>query len=150
MKKGLIVLCAMILIIASAIACWPRMAVQEDTTFALVCLDLDTRDVYVPLGAEDSSILRDILADALRLPDWTNTIPGQRFYYDDWHTCGILVYNIDGYNLLFVLPKQGSRHLLQVLGRDNNELIWLDATDLSALAAIFEKHGVFYPPVLAE
>ena len=90
MKKGLIVLCAMILIIASAIACWPRMAVQEDTTFALV-FDLDTRDVYVPLGAEDSAILRDILVDALRLPDWTNTIPGQRFYYDDWHTCGILV-----------------------------------------------------------
>lgn len=150
MKKSLIVLSAVMIIIAAPLVFWPRMPVQEDTTFSLLCHGLDSRDVLIPLGAEDSAVLCDILMKAPCLPDWTNTIPGQRFYYDDWHTCGILVNGLNDYNLFLVLPKQGSRHLLQVLGGKKDTLLWLNSDNLDDLAAMFETHGMFYPPVLSE
>ncbi len=150
MKKRLIVLGAAVLVIAAAVGFWPRMDIQEGAAVTLLYPDEDLRQLYLTLDAEDGEAIRTMLDGCLLLPDWTDIFSGQRFFYSPAYACRGLLFEWDGSSVLLVLPKQGSPHLLQVLGRNNNELIWLDSADLDALAAIFEANGVFCPPMLKE
>lgn len=86
-----------------------------------------------------------MLDGCLLLPDWTDTFTGQRFHLSAEYEYGFFV-EWEGGSVLLYLPRQGTRHLLQLGGDD--ALIWLDSANLDALKGIFEAQGVFYPPVL--
>lgn len=148
MKTRLIVLGAAVLIIAAALACWPRLDIPEDAAISLLYTGENLEQRSHALDAEDSAAIRRLLDGHLLLPDWTDVFTGQQFYYSSAYPChGVLAEWEDG-SVLLVLPKHGTRHLLQLLGDD--ALIWLDSAELNALTTVYQAHDVYYPRTFSE
>lgn len=148
MKKQLIVLGAAMLIIAAALACWPRLDIPADAAVSFLYTGENLKQCSHALDAETSAAIRELLDGHLLLPDWTDEFIGQRFYYSSAYPCHGVLLEWTGGSMLLVLPKQGTRHLLQLLGHD--ALIWLDSAELDALAVVYQANDMYYPPVFSE
>jgi len=146
MKKGLIVLCAMILIIAAAVGIWPRMAVPGDTEITLFSYDSAAQAVTHILNAEDAAIIRKMLDGKLILPNWLCSLLGQRFHFSAEFESGLLLIRSGVIARIMHLPKLGSPHLLQL--NMEGGLIWLSAAEMDMLEGCFERNGIYFPGML--